>query len=92
MVGAVEDGAAASGSLPVNRIFIGGLGANVTSDDIATIFASLGRIRNVECVRTNGRSFAYMDFEPQSDKALAKLFSSVSFRCPFLFLNFFGLM
>lgn len=71
-----------SGTPSAIRIFIGGLGENVTDDDIENIFSSLGEVHNVDLVRTNGRSFGYMDFEPQSDKALAKLFSTVSIlRC-----------
>eukprot|EP01018_Ginkgo_biloba_P026977 Gb_02299 [translate_table: standard] len=58
------------------RIFVGGLGISVTPSDVERTFSSLGRVLGVEIVRTNGRSFAYMDFEPQSDKALSKLFSS----------------
>ncbi|XP_078149221.1 RNA-binding (RRM/RBD/RNP motifs) family protein [Carex rostrata] len=76
MVETVEDGTAASGTTSAIRIYIGGLGANVTADDVENIFHSLGRIHSVELVRTNGRSFGYMDFEPQSDKSLAKLFST----------------
>ncbi|KAG1360669.1 putative RNA-binding protein P16F5.06 [Cocos nucifera] len=63
----------------VTRVFIGGLSASVTSADIEKTFASLGRVNNVEFVCTNDRSFAFMDFEPNSDKALAKLFATVSF-------------
>ncbi|KAJ4782615.1 Nucleolar protein 8 [Rhynchospora pubera] len=76
MVETVEEGMGASGTPSAIRIFIGGLGASVTTDDIEKLFSSLGRVRNVEFVRTNGRNFGYMDFEPQSDKALAKLFST----------------
>ncbi|KAJ3693744.1 hypothetical protein LUZ60_009224 [Juncus effusus] len=59
----------------VNRIFIGGLGENVTTNDLKNIFNSLGKVNNVEFVRTNGRDFAYVDFKPESDKSLQKLFS-----------------
>lgn len=90
MVETVDDGTAASGTPSAIRIYIGGLGANVTADDVESIFHSLGRIHSVELVRTNGRSFGYMDFEPQSDKSLAKLFSTVSILCPSYLLLFLG--
>ncbi|XP_010934432.1 protein REPRESSOR OF SILENCING 3 isoform X2 [Elaeis guineensis] len=61
----------------VTRVFIGGLSASVTSADIEKTFASLGRVNNVEFVRSIDRSFAFMEFEPNSDKALAKLFATV---------------
>ncbi|URE16279.1 hypothetical protein MUK42_11778 [Musa troglodytarum] len=62
-------------SLMINRIFIGGLSTSVTAADLEKTFLSLGRVHNMEFVRSNGRSFAFMDFEPNSDKALAKLFA-----------------
>ncbi|XP_042478157.1 protein REPRESSOR OF SILENCING 3 [Macadamia integrifolia] len=58
------------------RIFVGGLGQSVTADDLRKTFSSQGTVKSVEIVRTNGRSFAYMDFQPSSDKALSKLFST----------------
>lgn len=58
------------------RIFIGGLGATVTPSDLEATFSALGRVHGVEIVRSNDRSFGYMDFEPFSEKALSKLFSS----------------
>lgn len=58
------------------RIFVGGLGASVTPSDLEATFSALGRVHGVEIVRSNDRSFGYMDFEPFSDKALSKLFSS----------------
>ncbi|KAJ4959311.1 hypothetical protein NE237_026422 [Protea cynaroides] len=58
------------------RIFVGGLGESVTADDLQKTFSSLGTVKSVEIVRTNGRSFAYMDFHPSSDKSLSKLFST----------------
>ncbi|OVA07693.1 RNA recognition motif domain [Macleaya cordata] len=60
----------------LTRIFVGGLGGSVTAEDLEKTFSSLGSIRGVEIVRTNGRSFAYMDFQPSSSKALSKLFST----------------
>lgn len=59
-----------------SRIFVGGLGASVTPNDLEATFSSLGRVHGVEIIRSNDRSFGYMDFEPFSDKALSKLFSS----------------
>lgn len=58
-----------------SRIFVGGLGRTVTASDLEKTFSSLGCVRGVEIIRTNGRSFAYMDFEPASQKAFDKLFS-----------------
>ncbi|XP_068642452.1 protein REPRESSOR OF SILENCING 3 [Aristolochia californica] len=57
------------------RIFVGGLGPTVMPSDLEKTFSTLGRVNRVEIVRTNARSFGYMDFEPFSDKALVKLFS-----------------
>lgn len=59
-----------------SRIFVGGLGASVTPNDLEATFSSLGRVHGVEIIRSNDRNFGYMDFEPFSDKALSKLFSS----------------
>ena len=59
------------------RIFVGGLAERVGSADLEALFASAGRVAGVEFVRTNGRSFAYVDFHCPNDKALAKLFSTV---------------
>jgi RNA recognition motif. (a.k.a. RRM, RBD, or RNP domain) len=93
MVETVENRMAATASPSTIRIFMGGLGENVAAVDIENTFASLGRVQNVELVRTNGRSFGYMDFEPQSDKALAKLFSTVStLWSSYLFYSFFFLI
>lgn len=63
----------------IKRIFIGGLSATVTASDMETTFSPLGKIHNVEFVRSDGRSFAFMDFEPNSEKSLAKLFAAVIF-------------
>ncbi|KAJ6836063.1 uncharacterized protein M6B38_328550 [Iris pallida] len=60
----------------MTRIYIGGVSAGVTEPDIEKTFSSLGRVAGVELVRTSGRSFAYMDFHPSSQKSLAKLFST----------------
>ncbi|KAK1417073.1 hypothetical protein QVD17_26195 [Tagetes erecta] len=58
------------------RIYVGGLGAGVTEDDLRKTFSSLGEVVSVDVVRTKGRSFAYLDFLPASDKSLPKLFST----------------
>ncbi|KAI3982615.1 hypothetical protein MKX01_031354 [Papaver californicum] len=70
----VAEAAEGEGCMPV-RIFVGGLGLSVTAQDMEKTFSSLGLINGVEIVRTTGRSFAYMDFQPNSSKALNKLFS-----------------
>lgn len=59
------------------RIYVGGLGGSVNADDLRKTFSSsqLGMVESVEIVRTKGRSFAYLDFVPSSDKGLSKLFS-----------------
>ncbi|XP_076955937.1 protein REPRESSOR OF SILENCING 3-like [Bidens hawaiensis] len=58
------------------RIFVGGLGAGVTEDDLRKTFSALGEVVSVDVVRTKGRSFAYIDFVPSSDKSIPKLFST----------------
>ncbi|PUZ74002.1 hypothetical protein GQ55_1G031200 [Panicum hallii var. hallii] len=65
-----------SGTGSFLRIFVGGLAESVGAADLEAVFASAGRVAGVEFVRTNGRSFAYVDFHCPSDKALAKLFST----------------
>ncbi|KAH0465944.1 hypothetical protein IEQ34_006047 [Dendrobium chrysotoxum] len=60
----------------LKRIFIGGVGAGVTAIDLEKTFSPLGRVHAVEFVRSNGRNFAFMDFEPSSVRSLAKLFST----------------
>ncbi|KAK1549400.1 hypothetical protein Q3G72_001524 [Acer saccharum] len=57
------------------RIYVGGLGENVTSDELSNIFSSLGTVKSVEIVRTKSRSFAYLDFCPANHNSLSKLFS-----------------
>ncbi|CDP14266.1 unnamed protein product [Coffea canephora] len=71
-------GAAAVTAAASHRIYVGGLGGNVTAEDLKNTFSSpqLGSVESVEIVRTKGRSFAYLDFVPSSDKGLAKLFST----------------
>lgn len=59
------------------RIYVGGLGGTVNEDDLRKTFSPLGKLESVEIVRTKGRSFAYLDFLPSSQKSLAKLFSTV---------------
>lgn len=79
---AVEDGASGGGAAASRegtyRIYVGGLGGNVTAEDLKNTFSSpqLGSVESVEIVRTKGRSLAYLDFVPSSDKGLAKLFST----------------
>ncbi|KAI7744572.1 hypothetical protein M8C21_015985 [Ambrosia artemisiifolia] len=58
------------------RIYVGGLGGGVTDDDLRKTFSSLGEVVSIDVVRTKGRSFAYLDFLPSSDKSLPKLFST----------------
>ncbi|XP_075517507.1 protein REPRESSOR OF SILENCING 3 isoform X2 [Primulina tabacum] len=60
------------------RIYIGGLGATVMEGDLRKTFSSpvLGTVESVEIIRSKGRSFAYLDFIPASEKGLAKLFST----------------
>jgi hypothetical protein len=77
--GGVVEGSSGTGSLL--RIFVGGLAESVGTADLEAVFASAGRVAGVEFVRTNGRSFAYVDFHCPSDKALAKLFSTVHNHC-----------
>ncbi|EOA14507.1 hypothetical protein CARUB_v10027727mg [Capsella rubella] len=58
------------------RLHVGGLGESVGRDDLLKIFSPMGTVDAVEFVRTKGRSFAYIDFSPSSDKSLIKLFST----------------
>lgn len=60
------------------RLHVGGLGESVGRDDLLKIFSPMGTVDAVEFFRTKGRSFAYIDFSPSSDKSLTKLFSTVS--------------
>ncbi|KAG6384855.1 hypothetical protein SASPL_153674 [Salvia splendens] len=62
------------------RLHLGGLGSNVQASDLHKTFTSpkLGEVQSVEIIRTKGRSFAYIEFVPASDKGLSKLFSTVS--------------
>ncbi|XP_057861717.1 uncharacterized protein LOC131070228 isoform X2 [Cryptomeria japonica] len=59
----------------MSRIFIGGLGASVTGDELERIFSSFGRIHGLDIIRTNNRSFAYVNLQPADEKSLSKLFS-----------------
>lgn len=74
------------------RIFVGGLGESIVENEVSRIFESVGGVvEGVELVRTKGRSFAYVDFLPSSDKSLSKLFGTVlasSFLLLFLFSFF----
>ncbi|XP_059283428.1 protein REPRESSOR OF SILENCING 3 [Lycium ferocissimum] len=60
------------------RIYIGGLGESVTADDLKKTFSTpqLGKVESMDIVRTKGRSFAYLDLLPSSEKSLPKLFST----------------
>ncbi|KAK7270903.1 hypothetical protein RJT34_26410 [Clitoria ternatea] len=57
------------------RIFIGGLGEGVSTQDLQRLFSSLGTVEGIETIRTKGRSFAYLDFLTDP-KSLSKLFST----------------
>lgn len=61
------------------RIHVEGLGGSVTEEDLHRMFGAGGNVKGVDIVRTKGRSFAYVDFLPSSDKSLSKLFTTVSF-------------
>lgn len=68
------------------RIYVGGLGESVAENEVSRIFESVGGVvEGVELVRTKGRSFAYVDFLPSSNKSLSKLFGTV---LAFSFFNF----
>lgn len=60
------------------RIYVGGLGSRVQVSDLEKTFTSphLGAVQSVEIIRTKGRSFAYLEFLPASEKGLVKLFST----------------
>ncbi|XP_004243671.1 protein REPRESSOR OF SILENCING 3-like [Solanum lycopersicum] len=60
------------------RIYVGGLGESVTAEDLKKTFSTpqLGKVESMDIVRTKGRSFAYLDLLPSSDKSLPKLFST----------------
>ncbi|XP_044418598.1 protein REPRESSOR OF SILENCING 3 isoform X2 [Triticum aestivum] len=64
------------GGAVTTRLFVGGLAEGVSAADLEAVFGSIGRVAGVEFVRTSGRSFAYVDFQCPSHKALAKLFST----------------
>lgn len=58
------------------RIFVGGLGAAVTSDELRRVFELAGgAVHTLDFVRTKDRSFAYVDFLPSSPKSLSNLFA-----------------
>ncbi|EXC24931.1 hypothetical protein L484_011797 [Morus notabilis] len=59
------------------RIHVGGLGEAVTGEELRRMFelAGGGSVDDFQFVRTKGRSFAYVDVSPSSDKALSKLFA-----------------
>ncbi|KAL5580091.1 hypothetical protein UlMin_012533 [Ulmus minor] len=58
------------------RVFVGGLGEAVAADELRRMFELAGgAVEGLDFVRTKGRSFAYVDFVPSSDKSLSKLFA-----------------
>lgn len=59
------------------RIYVGGIGERITSEDLNGIFSHLGKVESVEIIRTKSRSFAYLDFSPSQQNSLSKLFSKV---------------
>lgn len=66
------------------RIYVGGLGAAMTDDDLRKLFHSVGGVvEAVDFIRTKSRSFAYVDFSPSSQSSLSKLFSTVRFSARF---------
>lgn len=75
------------------RIYVGGLGETVAENEVSRIFESVGGVvEGVDLVRTKGRSFAYVDFLPSSDKSMSKLFGTVhtsSFLIYFLLFSLF---
>lgn len=91
----MEEGESASTKM---RIYVGGLGAAMTEDDLRKVFKSVGGVvEAVDFIRSKSRSFAYVDFFPSSQSSVSKLFSTVSFflldsiaelslRCFFFFL------
>lgn len=50
----------------------------MTAEDLKKTFSTpqLGKVESMDIVRTKGRSFAYLDLLPSSDKSLPKLFST----------------
>ncbi|KAF3441484.1 hypothetical protein FNV43_RR15398 [Rhamnella rubrinervis] len=59
------------------RIYVGGLGETVAESEVSRIFESVGGVvEGVDLVRTKGRSFAYVDFLPSSEKSMSKLFGT----------------
>ncbi|XP_038880727.1 uncharacterized protein LOC120072327 [Benincasa hispida] len=59
------------------RIYVGGLGAAMTEDDLRKVFQSVGGVvEAVDFIRTKSRSFAYVDFFPSFQSSLSKLFST----------------
>ena len=70
--------------LPI-RLFVGGLPANVTAQQLAGRFASFGTLAALDLVpdkldsgTARCRGFAYIDFLPQNDQALHRCISLVS--------------
>ena len=96
MNGTAAAPAAAEEEEAVIRIFVGGLGESVSSEDLRNIFSSnkslgLG-IQSVEIIRSKGRSFAYIDFFSSSNNSLSKLFNTVFFSIHFCFMYSFFLI
>ena len=74
------------------RIYVGGLGETVAENEVSRIFESVGGVvEGVDLVRTKGRSFAYVDFLPSSDKSMSKLFGTVHTSSFFIYFLLFYL-
>lgn len=87
----MEDDISKTKMMPL-RIHVGGLGETVAENEVSRIFESVGgAVEGIDVVRTKGRSFAYVDFRPSSNKSLSKLFGTVhvSLFCFFLFFFIF---
>lgn len=63
------------------RLFVGGLGPEVSAGDLQERFATLGNVQSVALPPAKAgfghRGFAYVDFVPATDASLRKLFSAV---------------
>ena len=60
------------------RVFVGGLGEAVTADELRRVFELCGgAVGSIDFVRSEGRSFAYVDFSPSSHNSLSTLFAKV---------------
>ncbi|PON55411.1 Splicing factor-like protein [Parasponia andersonii] len=58
------------------RIYVGGVGEGVREEELRRVFELAGgTVEAVDLIRTKGRSFAYVDFLPNSHKSLSNLFA-----------------